>query len=117
MTATYEGDNDFGTAAFLNIPSDWTIDDLNERLAAGAAAAPEQFSDGTTVNHTVPSMDWLYQLTTAEVFHPLPEGPHRELSISFPAIGRFGQMASRPLRSLSRSPAKCLLRCPNPRVR
>ena len=84
VTATYEGDNDFGTAAFLNIPSDWTIDDLNERLAAGAAAAPEQFSDGTTVNHTVPSMDWLYQLTTAGGVSPVAGGTAQGIVDLFP---------------------------------
>jgi hypothetical protein len=74
VTASYEGEQDFGTAAFLMLPDDWTIDDLNERLAVGASATPEQQSDETSVTSTTASMDWLADVTMAGGVSPIAGG-------------------------------------------
>jgi hypothetical protein len=74
VTASYDGDQDFGTAAFLRLPDDWTIDDLNDRLASGASATPDQPTNGASVTSTVASMDWLGEVTMAGGVSPIAGG-------------------------------------------
>ena len=74
VTASYDGEQDFGTAAFLMLPDDWTIDDLNSRLEPEASATPDQPSDGTSVSSTIASMDWLPEVTMAGGVSPIAGG-------------------------------------------
>jgi hypothetical protein len=49
------------------LPDDWTIDDLNDRLASEASATPEQDSGGA-------SMDWLNDVLLAGGVSPFAGG-------------------------------------------
>src|SRR5680860_384350 len=87
VTASYEGEQDFGTAAFLRLPDDWSIDDLNAHLAESEAATSDQPSDGTTVNdveNTVPDLEWLYELTLAGGVSPVSGGTAQGIIDLFP---------------------------------
>ncbi len=77
VTASYEGDQDFGTAAFVRLPDDWSIDDLNSRLEAAAAERGELPSDGTAVHdieNVAIDVSWLYGLTLSGGISPVAGG-------------------------------------------
>lgn len=84
ITASYEGERDFGTVAFLSLPSDWTIDGLNERLAEGDDSASPVASDGTGVSSTVDSLGWLYEVTLAGGVSPVDGGTAQGIVDLFP---------------------------------
>ncbi len=77
VTATYAGDQDFGTAAFIRLPEDWTLDDLNRRLEQAAATLKELPSDGTAVHdieNVATDVSWLYGLTLSGGISPVAGG-------------------------------------------
>jgi len=87
VTASYEGERDFGTVAFLRLPSGWSIDDLNDQLAESEAAESDQSSDGTDVNdseNAQPDLEWLYQLTLAGGVSPVSGGTAQGIVDLFP---------------------------------
>ncbi len=76
LTATYDGNEEFGTVAFMRLPEGWSFEDLSAALAAAnteenvlnpdAAASPTA-SDGTNVEPVgvEEAFAWLYRLTFA----------------------------------------------------
>jgi hypothetical protein len=73
VTATYEGEFDYGTVAFLRLPEGWTIDDLNGHLEESAASTDDVPSDGTAVfdGQAMPDLHWIDGLTMAGGVSPL----------------------------------------------
>ncbi len=72
VTVTYDGEREFGTTAFLQLPEDWTIGDLNARFEASSFGSTPIPSDGTYVSSTEPDISWLYDLTLAGGISPVP---------------------------------------------
>ena len=76
LTASYTGDDKFGTVAFVRLPEGWSLDDLQTALKAAnteegilnpESVASPTASDGTGVDPTggEESLTWLYRLTFA----------------------------------------------------
>ena len=76
LTATYDGNEEFGTVAFMRLPEGWSFEDLSAALAAAnteenvlnpdAAASPTAL-EGTNVEPVgvEEAFAWLYRLTFA----------------------------------------------------
>jgi hypothetical protein len=70
ITATYEGERDYRTVAFMQLPDGWTVDDVNQRLALGAPGGDDEATPTASISLTDADISWLAEVTLAGGISP-----------------------------------------------